>query len=406
MPEFQYVGVDRSGKKVDGKVEAPHEGEVRMILRGQGVRPVRISKVGVMNQDLGLLLRGVTGGGVSTESLAIFTRQLHVLIGSGIPLVQALDALADQTQDRSLKSILSAIKENVSNGRYLWESLAQYPKVFPKVYVSLIRAGESSGALEVMLKRLSRYLEDADRLKKMMKSAAMYPIIVTGIGISVVVLMLTFVIPKFEGILRSSGQTLPGPTQFVIDLSHLMVDNIVYLTVGGLVCLYLGMRYFQSNEGRAVLHRVLFKSPLFGPLMQKAGTARFSRTMSTLLTAGVNLIDAIDICRATIDNVVLEEAVSRIRPDVEAGKTLGSVVGRLNVFPKMAVQMITVGESTGNLDSMLDRVAEFYEEEVETTVSGLSKLIEPIVLIVLGCAVGGLMIAMYLPIFKLAGSAT
>jgi type IV pilus assembly protein PilC len=327
-----------------------------------------------------------------------------VLIGSGVPIVQALEILTDQAGDKNMKSIVATVREKVSGGTYLWEALSNYPKAFPKLYVALIRAGEASGSIDQMLKRLSRYLEDADRLRKLLKGAMMYPIIVISIGIGVVAAMLIFVIPKFEELLKSSGSALPAPTQFVIDLSHFLSANILYLIAGGGAAWYLLNRYLTSPEGRAVIHRTFFRAPLFGNIMQKGGVARFSRTMQTLLASGVNIIDAIDICKATIDNAILEEAVGKIRSEVEGGKTLGTVIGKLNVFPQMAVQMISVGESTGNLDKMLEKVADFYEEEVEALIGGMTKLIEPLILVFLGGAVGGLMIAMYLPIFKMGAS--
>ncbi|MGZ3696833.1 MAG: type II secretion system F family protein [Bdellovibrionota bacterium] len=404
MPEFQYQGVDKAGKKVSGKLEANGEGDVRMLLRSQGVRPTRISKGGALNTDIGMLL----SGGVHTlklEQLVTFTRQLQVLISSGVPIVQGLEILGEQAPDKSLKMIILSLREKVSGGMFFWEAIASFPKAFPKIFVALVRAGEASGSLDQMLKRLSRYLEDADRLRKLLKGAMMYPIIVTSIGIGVVALMMIFVIPKFEEMLKGSGQELPGPTQFVIDVSHFMAGNALYILISTVAFVYLTMRFAKSPSGKAIIDRTLFKAPFFGNIVQKAGVARFSRTMQTLLTSGVNLIDAIDICKATINNVVLEEAVATIRAEVESGKTLGSVVGRLNVFPKMAVQMMSVGESTGNLDKMLEKVADFFEEEVEALVSGMTKLIEPFILVFLGGTVGGLMIAMYLPIFKLAGSA-
>jgi type IV pilus assembly protein PilC len=403
MAEFQYQGVNKEGKKVSGKLDVPSEGELRMALRAQGIRPTQIQKMGVMNSDISSLLGKATS--VPLEAVVTFTRQLQVLIGSGIPLVQGLEILTEQSAHAALKTIIQTVKDKVSQGSYLWEALSTYPRVFPKLYVALIRAGEASGSLDQMLKRLSRYLEDSDRLQKTLKSAMMYPAIVISIGVGVVSLMLVFVIPKFEEMLSSSGQELPGPTQFVISMSHFLVDNILFIIVGGVVGGYLLVRYVQSTEGRALIDRVAFRMPLFGPLIQKSGIARFSRTMQTLLASGVNLIDAIEICKATIDNTVLEEAVGKIRGEIEAGKTLGTVIGKVAVFPKMAVQMISVGESTGNMDKMFEKVADFYESEVETLVAGMTKLIEPIVLVFLGGAVGGIMIAMYLPIFKMAGGA-
>lgn len=405
MPEFVYQGVDRGGKKVTGKMDVPGEGDLRMALREMGVRPTRIQKssTSLNSNFLNILKGGIRH--VPIEVLVIFTRQLQLLIGSGIPIVQGLEILSGQTDHSTMRSIIIALQEKIAQGSYMWEALSAYPQVFPKLYVSLIRAGEVSGSIDQMLKRLSRYLEDADRIKKMIKSAMMYPLIVMAIGIGVISLMLIFVIPKFEEMLTQAGQALPLPTEIVIQASHYLAKNIFYI-IGSLgFGSYLIIRYIKSDEGRAVRDRILFRMPLFGNLMQKGGVARFSRTMQTLLVSGVNLIDAIDICKMTVDNAVLEDAISKIRSEVEAGKTLGMVISRLDVFPKMAVQMITVGESTGNLDKMLEKVADFYEGEVENTVAGLSKLIEPIVLVFLGGTVGGMLISMYLPIFKLAGGA-
>ena len=405
MPIYEYQAIDKAGKRVAGKMEFQTEGELRMALREQGIRPTKIS---VGGESLDSKIAKMFGGGLKSVPIGVlvaFTRQLQVLMSSGIPLVQGLDILADQQADKTMKTVVIAVREKISQGSYLWESLNNYPQIFPKIYIALIRAGEASGAMDAMLKRLSRYLEDSDRTMKMIKSAMMYPIIVSCIGSGVVALMLIFVIPKFEEMLKSGGQELPGPTQFVIFLSHFLVANILYI-IGVLgVVIYLLRRYVKSDEGRAVKDRIMFRMPLFGPMLQKGGVARFSRTMNTLLAAGVNLIDAVEICKMTIDNAVLEDAVAKIRTEIEGGKTLGVVVSKLNVFPKMAVQMISVGEQTGNLDKMLEKVADFYEAEVEILAAGLSKLIEPIVLVVLGGAVGGMMIAMYLPIFKLAGGA-
>jgi type IV pilus assembly protein PilC len=405
MPEFQYQGVDRAGKKVTGKLNCPTEGDLRMALRGQGIRPVRITKAGGGGGSGQMMFGGGAGGSVPLEVLVAFTRQLNVLITSGIPIVQGLEILYEQSTNRTMKAIVGQMKEKVAQGSYFWESIAAFPKAFPRIYVALIRAGETSGSVDQMLKRLSRYLEDANRLRKMVKGAMMYPSIVVLVGIGVIAMMLTFVIPKFEELLKNSGQELPLPTQIVLDMSHFMTGNIVYIT-GGLIAFFvLGFRFVKSTEGKAIIDRALFRAPLFGNIMVKAGTARFSRTMQTLLASGVNLIDAVEICKATVDNAVIEAAVGKIRAEIEAGKTFGMVITKLKVFPDMAVQMITVGESTGNLDQMLDKVADFYEEEVENLVAGLTKMIEPLILVLLGGSVGGLLIAMYLPIFKLAGAA-
>jgi len=403
MAEYQYRGVDRAGKKVAGRLDSNSEGDLRMTLRGMSIRPTWIAKAGQISGLGKALAATASNQTVPIEALFIFTRQLNVLISAGIPLVQALEVLSDQTADKKLRGMINAIKEKVSSGSYLWESLNQFPKAFPKLYIALIRAGESAGAMDQVLKRLSRYLEDADRLRKMVKGAMMYPIIVTVIGITVVIALLVFVIPKFQSMLEASGQELPMPTMMVINASKFLQSYGI--AIGAILGAfgYITLQYVKSDQGRAVLDQLVFRAPIFGTIAQKAGVARFSRTMQTLLSSGVNLIDAIDICRATIDNAVLESAVAKIRTEVESGKTLGTVVGTLPAFPRMAVQMIAVGESTGSLDKMLDKVADFYEAEVEALVTGMTRLIEPLVLVVLGGMVGGMLIAMYLPIFKMAG---
>lgn len=403
MVEFTYEGVDKSGKRVTGKLDVPTEVDLRMALRSQGVRPVRIGKTGVLNKDIGAILSGGRQR-VPAEALVIFTRQMNLLITAGVPIVQGLEVLSDQMGHPALRSVLKVIKEKVSQGNYLWESLAAFPYVFPKIYIALIRAGEASGSLDQMLKRLSIYIENADRIRKIVKGAMMYPIIIICVGIGVIVLMMIFVIPKFEDLLKSGGQELPGLTKMVIDISHFIINNIYYLGGGTFAGIYLLMRYIRSPEGKGILDRVFFHLPLFGNIVVKSGVARFCRTMQTLLVAGVNLLDAIDICRATIDNAIIEPAVGKIKGGIEAGKSLGTALGELKLFPPLSIQMIMVGESTGNLDKMMEKIADFYEQEVEVLINSMTKLIEPIVLVVLGGIVGGLMIAMYLPVFKIAGS--
>lgn len=403
MPEFQYVGVDKFGKKTEGRIEAANEGELRMMLRGRGIRPVRLGKVGLLQADLGTMLKRGGGTSVSTANLALFTRQLHVLVASGIPLVQALEILGDQSSDTALRRIVPVVKEKVSQGAFLWEALNSYPKAFPKIYVALVRAGEASGAMDSILERLSRYLESSNKLQKMVKSAMMYPVIVGSIGMGVIVVMLAFVIPRFESMLKSTGGDLPTPTKMVIQISHFLSGNFFLLTLLAVGVGFFFARFRQTPEGRAVIERFQFTMPLFGSLVQKSSVARFCRTLSTLIVSGVNLIDAIEICRTAAGNIVVENSVVTLRKEVEMGKSIGAVMGKLSAFPKMASQMVSVGESTGSLEKMLERVADFYESDVEILVSGLSRLIEPLMLVVMGGIIAGIMISMYLPIFKMAG---
>lgn len=406
MADFSYQGVDRGGQKVSGMVSAPSESEVRVILRQKGVRPTKISK-GSGAYAPPKESKGPTGRPerLSLEQVSLMTRQLQLLISSGVPLIQGLTILQDQVEDKVLLTVLKAIEDSVSKGSFFWEALALFPQTFPKLYVALVRAGESSGSLDQMLKRLGKYLENSERVKRMIKGAMMYPIIVILIGIAVVALMLIFVIPKFEEMLKTGGQELPLPTQIVVNLSHFLRDNILFLIVGLVGVSYAARNYFRTPEGRVLLDRLFLKLPLIGNIILKGSVARFCRTLQTLLMAGVNVVDAVDICRATLDNSVIEQQVSGIRAEIEVGKTLGMVLTRLSFFPRMAVQMITVGEATGNVDKMLEKVADYYEDEVEVLVAGMSKAFEPILLVGLGGTVGGIMIAMYLPIFKLAGGA-
>ena len=270
--EFVYEGLDKAGKKVSGKISAEDDGAARVMLRQQGIRPNKLLKASAINVDIGSLFGG---GAIKTEQLVTVTRQLHVLITSGIPLVQALEILAEQSEKGQLKNILFTVKDKVSGGMFFWEALAAYPKAFPKIYIALIRAGESAGAMDQMLKRLTRYLDDSDRLQKMLKSAMMYPIIVITIGVGVISAMLVFVIPKFEELLASGGQSLPGPTQFVIDASHFLMNNamaiIATLGIGG----YMIKRFLGTEQGRRTLDQVTFVLPLFGELAKKGGVARF-----------------------------------------------------------------------------------------------------------------------------------
>jgi type IV pilus assembly protein PilC len=344
VAEFMYVAADRSGKKIEGKMEANSEGELRMSLRSQGLRPVKISKANLAQVDIGTYLKGITGGGdsVSTERLMNFIRQLQIMINSGVPLVQALELFHDQETDPTLKRILSTAKEKINGGSFLWECFAMYPNTFEKVFIALVRAGESSGTLDVMLKRIGKYLENSYRLKKLIKSSMTYPISVSVIAVGVVSLMLTVVIPKFEEMITGNGGQLPGPTKFVIALSHWMTANIVYLGVGVTAAFFLFRAYSKTKDGRIVIQKTMMTLPLFGDLIVKSGVARFSRTMSTLLSSGVPLVDSLEICKAAADHIAFEDAITEMKKEVELGSSFTTTMVRQKVFPKMATQMSSV----------------------------------------------------------------
>ncbi len=398
--QFNYIAVNKQGEKIKGLLDAPSEVEARFTLRSQQLRPLSISKASALEIDLTKII-GFSK--VKGSDVLLFTRQLHILISSGIPLVQGLDLIAEQIQNAAMKSIILSTKEKISQGGFLWQSLAAYKDVFPEIYINMVKAGEASGNLDIILQRLIKYLDDIEKLKKLVKGAMIYPIVITLVGLIVVIVMMTFVIPKFEALLQSSNQSLPAPTQFVINVSHFFQSNILFIVGGIVLGIYFIRYYLKTKEGRRFWDFYSLQLPLFGPLFLKVAVSRFSRTMQTLLSSGINLLDALEICREAVGNKSLEESLTKIKIEVEKGKTLSGVMSKLTIFPSMVIQMVTVGENTGNLDKMLERVADFYEEEVQGLVGNLTKLIEPLVLVVLGGTVGGLMIAMYLPIFKMAG---
>ncbi len=408
MPEFVYVASDKAGKKVEGKMEASNEGEVRMALRGQGLRPNKIAKASLTQINVGTAIKGLAGGSdtVNVERLMNFIRQLQTMITSGVPLIQAIELFHEQETDPTLRRILGACKERINGGSFLWECFAMYPNTFERVFVALVRAGESSGTLDIMLKRVGKYLENSYRLKKLIKSSMTYPISVTVIAVGVITLMLTVVIPKFESMIMSSGGEMPAPTKFVLWLSHSLMDNFV--TVLGILGLgfYMLRSYLRTNEGRIVMQNMALGLPLSGPLIVKSGVARFTRTLATLLASGVPIVDSLEICKAAATHVAYEDAITEMKKDVELGASFTAAMSKFpKLFPRMCIQMSSVGENTGNLDKMLEKIAEFYEEEVENAIQGMLKLIEPVMLVVMGGIVGGLMISMYLPIFQMAGSA-
>lgn len=401
MAQFNYIAVNKTGERIKGNLDAPNEGEVRVMLRAQQLRPLRIVKAGALEFDLAKI--GNVGSGVSRADVLLFSRQLSILLSSGIPLVQGLDIIAAQVDKAGMKRVLQALKEKISGGAFLWQSMANYKDIFPDIFVNMVKAGESSGSLDVILKRLIKYLDDGEKLKKLVKGAMVYPIVVTLVGFLVMAVMLIYVIPKFEDMLKTQGQKLPAITQFVINSSHFFQKNFLFI-IGAMVAVFYFIRaYWKTEEGKRFFDYIILKTPLFGDLSLKVAIARFARTMQTLLSSGINLLDALDICKSAVGNFTVEENIIRVRSEVENGKTLSSVMGKLPIFPSMVVQMVTVGEGTGTIDKMLDRVAEYYEEDVQNLVSGMTKLIEPLVLVVLGGMVGGMLIAMYMPIFTMAG---
>jgi type IV pilus assembly protein PilC len=400
MPVFKYEGQKRNGEKVKGTVNLPSEAEVRVFLRQQAIRPSKIEGESIFNKDLNLF----GGGGVKDTEVAVMTRQLAVMVGSGVPLLQAFDILSQGEKNQALRKILQETQEAISSGSPLWEALSKHKKAFSHLYVYLVRAGEMGGALDLILNRLAKYLDDNVRLMRMIKGAMVYPAAVSIVGFGVTFGLLTYVVPQFESMITSSGGQLPAITKFVINISHFCANYSVFILGGVALAVFGFITYKKTPEGRMNCDRLLLSVPVFGDLAMKSSTARFSRTLGTMLTSGVNLIDAIEICKMTIGNAVIEVALGKVKEEISSGKSIALPLAQAKVFPSMVVQMINVGENTGTLDQMLIKIADFYEAEVEAIVANMSKLIEPVVLVVLGSIVAFILIAMYLPIFNLAGS--
>jgi type IV pilus assembly protein PilC len=400
MAKFSWEGTTRAGEKRRGVMEAENRTVVEERLRGDNISIQSVKREGGLG-DIQIQI----GTGVTAKDLQIFTRQLATMIDAGLPLVQCLDILAAQSENKSFKKILTSVKNSVEQGSTFSDALRRHPKVFDELYVNLVAAGEIGGILDTILNRLAVYIEKAVKLRGQLKSAMYYPAGILVVAVAVIAVMLVKVIPTFEAMYKDMGNAqLPAATQFVINLSNSFIDKW-YIFVGTLFGLIFGIIAMRRTEGgREALDRLLLKMPVIGPVLRKIVVARFTRTLGTLLSSGVPILDALDICARTSGNRVVQAGILRAKEKISQGHDMAGPLAESKVFPTMVVQMIGVGEQTGAMDQMLQKIADFYEEEVDTAVAGLTSLIEPIMMAFLGVVVGGLIIAMYLPIFKLAGN--
>jgi type IV pilus assembly protein PilC len=399
MAKFQWEGTTRSGERKKGVMEGESQLDVEQRLRSDGLVVGRVRKEGGLNMEIQI------GTGVTPKDLQIFTRQLATMIDAGLPLVQCLDILATQTQNKSFSRILHQVKHTVEQGATFSDALKRHPKVFDDLYVNLVAAGEIGGILDTILNRLAVYIEKAVKLRGQLKSAMYYPTGILVVAIAVIAIMLLKVIPTFEKMYHDMGHAqLPGPTLVVIHMSHGVINNW-YVIVIGMVGIFVGLAVMRSGEkGRYAFDAGLLALPIIGPTLRKIVVARFTRTLGTLLASGVPILDALDICARTSGNRVVQAAILRAKEKISEGHDMAGPLAESRVFPTMVVQMIGVGEQTGAMDQMLQKIADFYEEEVDAAVSGLTSLIEPVMMAFLGVVVGGLIVAMYLPIFGLAGN--
>lgn len=398
MPKFEWQGVARNGDARTGTIEAANEQEVLERLRAQNITPRKVKKASAS-------LRLALGGGVGHKDILIFTRQLATMIDAGLPLVQCLDILASQSDNKNFARVLSAVKAHVEQGATFSDALRKHPKVFDELYVNLIAAGEIGGILDTILNRLSTYIEKAVKLKRQVKSAMVYPVSILCVAIIVVAVMLGKVIPVFEDMYKEfKGAVLPKPTQIVIEISNSFTSNW-YWYFGGLAAIVFGLiATLRNPKGRIAFDAFILKVPVIGGVLRKIVVARFTRTLGTLLSSGVPILDALDICAKTSGNKTVERAIFYAREKISEGKDLASPLAETEVFPSMVVQMIGVGEQTGAMDQMLQKIADFYEDEVDVAVTSMTSLMEPLMMVFLGGLVGGLIVAMYLPVFELAGN--
>ena len=400
METFAYTGRSRAGRPVTGERVASTMDAAVSTLRREDIRVTRIHPVGRKAKTV----PDVRARAVKARDLAAFTRQCSVMIGAGLPLVQCLETLGAQAEDRHFGEVILAVRTDIEGGASLANAMKRHPKAFNSLFTSMIEAGEAGGILEIILERLASHVEKTVKLRGRVKSAMTYPVAIIAVATVVVTAILWKVIPTFATLFAGLGADLPLPTRSVIALSNGLVHYGLFL-IGGLVAAGLGFRrYYRTPAGRGIVDGIVLKLPLCGVLMRRIAVARFCRTLSTLLASGVSMLDALDITARTAGNAVVEEAIRTTRQSVERGETIARPLRRTAVFPPMAVQMIGVGETTGALPTMLSKAADFYEDEVDVAVAGLLTLLEPLMMALLGVIVGGIVIALYMPIFGLMGA--
>jgi type IV pilus assembly protein PilC len=398
MPVFTYKGTNRAGTSVAGEMSASNKTELQSLLRRQQITPTRVSEKG---KEFNL---PTFGGGVKAKELAIFTRQFSVMIDAGLPLVQCLEILASQQENKTFQKVLTGVRGAVEGGSNLSTAMKQYPKVYDPLYSNMVEAGETGGILDTILQRLSTYIEKNVKLKAAVKSALIYPVGVLTIAAAVIVLLLWKVVPIFATLFAGLGVDLPLPTKIVIAMSHFVGSIFGLLIFVAIIAGIFGIKiWYGTPGGRYALDMVVLKLPVVGILMRKIAVARFTRTLGTLISSGVPILEGLDITAKTSGNAVVERALNKVRKSLEEGKSLTEPLKESEVFPGMVTQMIAVGEQTGAMDSMLQKIADFYEDEVDVAVKDLLTALEPIMIVFLGIVVGGVVISMYLPLFSLIG---
>jgi type IV pilus assembly protein PilC len=394
MAVFVWEGRLANGTFKKGELEAADKAAAGMILKRQRIVPTKLK---AKSQDIALFAKGI-----KTKELVIFTRQFSTMINAGLPLVQCLDILSSQQPNPTFKKVLAQIKQDVEGGSTFADALGKHPKVFDNLYVNLVAAGEIGGVLDTVLNRLAVYMEKNESLKNKIKSAMTYPIIVLSVAFGVVAILMIFVIPTFSDMFKQFGSALPGPTQIVVNMSNFF-RNFWWGIFGFIVASIIAFKWIRTQQkGRYYTDKMFLRLPVFGPLLRKVAVAKFTRTLGTMISSGVPIMDGLDITSKTAGNMIVEEAIRAVRTSISEGKSMSEPLEQTGIFPGMVVQMIAVGEATGAMDQMLGKIADFYDEEVDTAVEALTSALEPILMVFLGGVIGFVVVAMYLPIFQMA----
>jgi type IV pilus assembly protein PilC len=400
MPVYAWVAETKKGRKLKGELEAADE---RIALSQLKRRNLTVKKLKPKPKDIFESVSWMQPK-VRSKDIVVFTRQFSTMIDAGLPLVQGLTILAEQSENKTFKTVLKEITKDVEGGSTLAEAMKKHPKVFDELFVNLVAAGEVGGILDTILRRLADYIEKAQKLKSRIKGAMTYPLVVVAIAIIVIAVILIFVIPVFEDMFAGFGAALPAPTQLVVNMSRFMKGNFHFIIIA-LVAVIIGIRQYRNSEqGRKATDGLLLKLPIFGELLRKVAVSRFSRTLGTMIQSGVPILDSLEIVAKTSGNKILEEIIYEVRGSIAEGQTIAEPLSETDIFPGMVVQMISVGEATGALDTMLSKIADFYDDEVDAAVDAMTSMLEPLLMLFLGGSIGGLVIAMYLPIFQMAAA--
>lgn len=398
MTDYTYVAIGKDGKEVKGTIQANDENNARARLKKEGLQPVSVKKASILNKDI-----SIGGGGVKIRDLSVFCRQFTSILNAGVTVVDALRMMSEQSDNKTLKTTLNEVRMSVEQGDTLAGAMGKFPKVFPSMLVTMVEAGEESGSLEVSFERMSTQFEKSAKMAGLVKKAMIYPIVLMCVAVIVVIVMSVFVIPQFATMFEDMGSELPAVTKAVVALSDVLIYKWYILLIAVVVIIFGIKFYAGTDSGKVVFGKLAMKAPLFGKLNVKSYSAKFSRTLSTLVSSGLGISQAIEITAKSMTNVLYSQALEKVKQDVEQGVAISVPVRKSGVFPPMVSNMLAIGEETGNIEDMLDKVAEYYEEETELATQGLTAAMEPLIIVVMGVIVGTLVLAMYMPMISMYG---